>query len=84
MNTMLLKCSIIIIAEEISQLACLLFPLERPPTLYTILLYNKPFSFLDILDFLPLPLQILVPQADMIITAANCQDGSAQIPAHPP
>jgi len=40
--------------------------------------------FLNPLDTIPLPLQILLPQTNLIIPPANRQHIPAQTPAHPP
>lgn len=39
---------------------------------------------LDVLDLLPLPLQILLPQADLVVAAADGKNVAAQTPANAP
>ena len=36
------------------------------------------------LDAVPLPLQVLLPQANLVVASADGQDVPAQTPAHPP
>lgn len=39
---------------------------------------------LDILDLLPLPLEVLLPQTDLVITTADGKDVAAETPANTP
>lgn len=39
---------------------------------------------LDILDLLPLALQVLLPQADLVVTTADGKNVTAQTPANTP
>lgn len=39
---------------------------------------------LDILDFLPLALQVLLPQADLVVTTTDGKNVAAQTPASAP
>lgn len=50
---------------------------SEPPSLILFFPPAGPCSLLDILDLLPLPLQILLPQADLVITAADSKDVAA-------
>lgn len=42
------------------------------------------FLFLNVLDLLPLALEILFPQADLVVTTAHSKDVAAQAPADAP
>lgn len=45
---------------------------------------RKSSLFLNVLNLLPLALDILLPQADLVVTAAHSKDVAAQAPADAP
>lgn len=48
------------------------------------MLENIKSLLLDILDLFPLALQVLLPQADLVVAAADGQNVTAQAPADSP